>query len=58
MHFWAYYDEVGNELTTNYDNYIFAVDERDVIKIFIEWAKIYNEQGAQAVIDKSKSINK
>ena len=57
-HFWAYYDEVGNELTTNYNNYIFAVGERDVMKIFVEWAKIYNEQGAQAVIDKSKSINK
>lgn len=57
-HFWAYYDEVGNELTANYDNYIIAVDERDVMKIFVEWAKLYNEQGAQVVINKSKSINK
>lgn len=57
-HFEAFYDEVGNELTANYYNYIFAVDERDVMKIFAEWAKLYNEQGAQAVIDKSKSINK
>lgn len=57
-HFLAYYDEVGNELTTDYNNYIFAVDESNVMKIFAEWAKIYNEQGAQAVIEKSKSINK